>query len=249
MSGNFWSDWEKPWTKEQCRMRYVQGSEIGLRQLSKDAGCSRKTLGDWCKQGEWVTERRRYGDRIVTATREKAIAKTSDKLSDEISDIATEHFAVAKLYRAISELLAKNAISKVAKARKENAISAEKAIEQLERNIPRLNLANLMLDRSIKIERAALGLDYNDAPIAIAFLEKLGFQVNDPSVTQQNNTDTTTEKKTVASKGLTDEQANAIRANILGVSSDASDSVTLPSEVDSGQLQSEDSGQESADRD
>lgn len=230
-------------------MRYVQGSEITLRQLAKESDRNPSVIFRWSSKEQWEAERKHVESKLRAATLEKTIEKTSNKLSDEISDIATEHFNSAKYWRQLADLIVKGTIKQATKAQKKGDGDFLKEIEKIKSQGINLSSWNLILDRSIKMERTALGLEYEDVNKAIAYLQKLGYEVRDPSLTEQKNSDTTTEKKVVASKGLTEDQINTIRAGILGVSSDASDSATLPGEVGSGQLQGEDSGQESADRD
>jgi hypothetical protein len=103
----------------------------------------------------------------------KAIAKTSEKLSDQISDLAMSQFQGYSLLREIS-LTYLNQIS-------DRLSHPETAAEQLAQLNPlALNLWSLIIDRSIKGERAVLGLEYEDLNKAIAAVERAGFEVRVP---------------------------------------------------------------------
>lgn len=96
-------DWEslpKPWSKEQCRLCYVQGHEdIGIRKLAVISGNSRPAIEGWVKSEQWVKQRADYRASLHRAINEKTIEKTSNEISDELSIICLENYKVHKLTR------------------------------------------------------------------------------------------------------------------------------------------------------
>jgi hypothetical protein len=172
---NFWDDWQKPWTNEQCRDRYVRGTRIAFPELATLSGCPQGNINRWANkhpEGTWKEQRDRYLREKRSQTDLKAIAKTSEKLSDQISDLTVSHFEGYSLLREIS-LTYLNQIS--------DRLSHPETAEQLAQLNPlALNLWSLIIDRSIKGERAVLGLEYEDLNKAIAAVEKAGFEVRVP---------------------------------------------------------------------
>lgn len=96
----FWRRWKQPWTRSQITRRYIESNDnIGIRRLAQDSGVSKGTIEIWCRQENWVGQKRRYSDGLQTATRDKAIEKTAEKLSDELSDVAIANYQAHKLAR------------------------------------------------------------------------------------------------------------------------------------------------------
>lgn len=153
---DFWDKWAKPWTREQCDRRYVQGNPaVSIRALVHDSGVPKSSLEVWSKQDDWKTRRRQYQDKLRTQTEEKTIEKTSDRLSDELSDIAVEHFKAYKLYRQLSEIQASYLMRQC--EQQDDPDLVERTLKAL--NPIAINAWSLVLDRSIKGERIALNLD------------------------------------------------------------------------------------------
>jgi hypothetical protein len=94
----------RPWPKDICRRRYVEGGDnIGIRQLAVHSGRAKSTLQDWSKELidglNWLGQRGRFTASISTAVQQKTVDKTSEKLSDELSDVAIANYSVHKLIR------------------------------------------------------------------------------------------------------------------------------------------------------
>ncbi|MFM6778610.1 MAG: hypothetical protein ACKPKJ_16720, partial [Dolichospermum sp.] len=99
-----WEKLSRPWTKEQCRRRYVEcDDDIGLRALSVQSGRVKSTLQRWSGERiegrNWHEQRVHFKSSLGTVTQEKIIEKTSEKISDELSEICTENYKVHKLAR------------------------------------------------------------------------------------------------------------------------------------------------------
>ena len=181
MTTQFWKRWKQPWTHEQCRLRYVEGGDnIGIRQLSKDSGQPKGTIGDWSKQEEWVDQRERFQDNLRTTTREKIIEKTSEKLSDELSEIATTNYKAHRLARDY-------AVSIISiKARHMQVIQQMSFEQQLDaiksHNAHEMNFWSLILSRATEGIATATGLPYYiDVSAAARRVEKEGLIISDPT--------------------------------------------------------------------
>lgn len=84
-----WHRLPRPWNKEQCRRRYVEGGDnIGLRALAEISGQSKGNLERWSRKHGWVDQRGQFIGKMNAAVQEKIIEKTSEKLSKSLSDIA-----------------------------------------------------------------------------------------------------------------------------------------------------------------
>lgn len=125
-----------------------------MRALSEDAGVSQTTLERWSKKDSWPEQRRQYQGRLTAKTEEKTIEKTSEILSDEMSKITTEHFECYRIFRKLAYLQAKALFDRCDRHRHPEAL--EEVLKEM--NPLALNGWSLVLDRSIKGERTALGI-------------------------------------------------------------------------------------------
>ncbi|MGL4620017.1 MAG: hypothetical protein ACRCZS_13300 [Chroococcidiopsis sp.] len=215
MTQEFWKKWkEKPWVLEQCRDRYVRGLTISIAALSVESGVVKRTLERWSKREDWVEQRRQYQALMSASTDQKSIEKTSEKLSDEISLLATEHFKAHKSVRRLAEIYLNFTTTRI-EQKLENVKSNPEYLEAELKSISPvvLNFWSLILDRSVKGERVAIGMDYEDVNKAIATLTSLGYVITDPTA-QQNATLTQESTETI---GFSDIQFEQVRASILGV--------------------------------
>ncbi|MFM6004711.1 MAG: hypothetical protein ACKPA7_14115, partial [Sphaerospermopsis kisseleviana] len=90
-----WEELPKPWTKEQCRRRYVEcEDDIGIRTLAAQAGRTKMMVEGWVKNELWLQQRKEYRYSLNMSIQEKTIEKTSEKISDELSEICTENYKV-----------------------------------------------------------------------------------------------------------------------------------------------------------
>lgn len=170
----FWQDWQQPWTDAQCARRYVEGPRTSVRKLSEASGIPRKTLERWCTDGEWLRKREEFYIGIEGESKKKAIAKISDKLSDQLSELSLEHFEGYKKFRhaALAFL-----------DRFQQEIDAIADIREFISKLPakEFNMWSLAYDRSVKGEREIVGLHYEDINNAIAILNKHGYKIVDPT--------------------------------------------------------------------
>jgi hypothetical protein len=97
---DFWKKWQQPWTRSQAARRYIEGNDnVALRSLATESGISRRTLEEWSREDEWVEKRRQFCGRLVVATTEQAVEKTSQRLSEDFSNIAIANYNAHRLVR------------------------------------------------------------------------------------------------------------------------------------------------------
>lgn len=177
-----WDKLPKPWTKEQCRRRYVEGGDtIGIRGLSDASGQPRTTLGRWSGEGGWVEQRAQYENRLVTATQTRTVEKVSDKLSDQLSEIAIANYErhrlardyAAKIFDIKAHLLAE--IKDLPLAEKEAHLSKHHSGSEM-------NYWSQILKRSTDAIESVSGMRYySDMNAAAGRLEKEGYEIIDPN--------------------------------------------------------------------
>ena len=190
-------------TPKQLKAIQLLANATPQKQVASELGLNPKTIERWLK----IPEFKEAIANLQSKTLTKMVDKTADKMSDEFSEITLEHLKAARTYRKMSEAVAKLGVSQL--------IKNPGVIDELLVKANVYNAWNLILDRSIKIERTALGLDYHDVSLAIAFLQRLGYEVSDPTL-QPVKTDGEAVSRVV--KGLTEEQLNQIRSGILAIS-------------------------------
>ena len=177
-----WDRLKKPWSKEQCRRRYVEcGDKIGIRGLAALSGIPKGTLEHWVRNELWVQQRDKYEDALKTATQEKIVEKTSEKLSDEISVVIVENYKVHKLAR---DYAAKMIESKAMQLSQDLKIqhSKERQAAIARHSAVEANSWSQMLKRSTDAINEIKGIKYfTDLNAAADKLQREGFEIVDPS--------------------------------------------------------------------
>jgi hypothetical protein len=181
-----WDKLPKPWTKEQCRRRYVEGGDnIGIRGLAATAGQPKGTLEEWVKRESWVEQRRQYQDRLTTATQTRTVEKVSEKLSDDLSEVAIANYEkhrlardyAARIFEIKSNLLTE--IESLPLAEKEASLAKHHSGSEM-------NYWSQVLKRSTDAIAQGTGLNYYvEINAAAGRLEKEGYEIVDPSSEQQ----------------------------------------------------------------
>lgn len=170
----------KEWTREACRDRYVRGEKISFRGLFRLTGRTQGTLLNWAKEdpeGHWNEQRERYQSAARAEIDRKTLEKTSEKVSDVLSDLAAEHYRLHKAARQVAALYFNTKSRLLAMAQAEGM---ESLVEQLSKlNGKDLNNFSLVLDRHLKGERIATGLEYEDLNKAIAAVTRAGYNVQE----------------------------------------------------------------------
>lgn len=236
MNLEFWKDWDKPWTQEQCQQRYVQGSRIGLRALAAEGDRSKKTVEDWCAAGKWVQERDRFQQNLQREIEQQTREKLAAELGEEYQQLNTEHFSSFKASRQLAALYFKMSARRLAYLQK---IGSESELTAALENLSPVNANfwSLILDRAVRGERVASGLEYHDLNKAIDLLRQHGYEISDPTAQP-----TETQERQSITKGLTEEGAAILRAQILGIElgavEDSRDLDALPDQMGAGQIAS-----------
>lgn len=173
---NFWGRWKKPWSKEQCKRRYVQGPTITLRQLAVDSGRNKRTLERWSVEGSWDRECRQHVGKLSVATEQKFVEKVSESLSNDLAQIAIYHFHSHRIFHEIAIAIGQDWLDKI--RANPATINSVKPSE--------INFVSLVLDRAIAGERVAAALHYEDLNKAMQALQRHGYLVIDPTQTTAN---------------------------------------------------------------
>lgn len=229
----------RPWTKEQCRDRYVRGDRITLQQLAVESGNPYKTLNHWSRFDEpkWSIQRQDFQAQLRLDCDKKVL----EEISTHTSDLAVEHL---KSYQS-----ARSVVDVYFRWQSKRLDEVKSIPERLEAELKSIRAANinfwmLSLERAISGERLAAGLEWENVPKAIAFLEKLGYQIIDPSLPSEADAETS---GSIAPKGLSDEVAAQVWAGILGVEENPG-AARLPEALGDRSGASQDSREVQADR-
>lgn len=176
-----WEKLPRPWTKEQCRRRYVEADDnIGVRGLAEASGVPRSTVENWSRTELWVEQRRQYQGNLKAAIQEKTIEKTSEKISDELSDIVIENYKVHKLARDYVAKIIEVKARQLAEDLKLSGEEKKKAIAQ--HNAAEMNQWSQMLKRSTDAINEVRGIKYFiDINAAADKLAREGYEILDPS--------------------------------------------------------------------
>lgn len=198
-----------PWTKEECRDRYVRGSQISLRRLAQESGNKYKTINDWSRFDipKWSEQRKDFQAEV----RLKSDNKMVESLSDRTSNLTVQHLDSYQSARRVVDTYF---------AFLNRRIDEVKDIpERLEAELKSIRASNinfmmLSLERAINGERTAAGLEWENVPKAIAFLQRQGYQIVDPTIDQTVG---------LEELGLSDEAAELIKMKLLGVEDSGTD--------------------------
>lgn len=181
-----WERLPRPWTKEQCRRRYVESDDdIGIRPLADASGQAKGTIEGWVKRELWLDQRRQYRDTLKTTIQVKTIEKTSEKISDGLSDIVTKNYEVHKLTR---DYVAKLIEAKARQLQEDlKLVGEEKRVALKQHNAVEINNLSQALKRATDAIETVTGLRYYiDINAAIDKVAKEGYEITDPSKEDTN---------------------------------------------------------------
>ncbi len=165
---------QNKWSKEECRIRYVQGDKIGIRSLSKIANRSHSTVAGWCADEKWAEQRDRYWIKIRSETEQKTIEKTSDRLSDEWAKVNEEHIKGSELFLKLSVQLTM-AIGQDFQQSRNKSKTAKNKDTYLS-----VQKYSSVYKEMVNLQRQALGMEYMDSNKAIAKVISDGYEVIEP---------------------------------------------------------------------
>lgn len=219
----------------------MRGAQISLKNLASESGNSRKTLEDWSRfdTPKWSEQRRHFQGELRVKCDNQAI----EKVSNHVSELAVEHL---RSYQTARKVIDEYFSWQAKRLDEVRGIPEHHEAEIKSIRASNLNFMSLTQERVINGERLAAGLEWENVPKAIAFLQRLGYVITDPSL--PSTTDAEAELEATP-KGFTDEQAGDIRARILGIPQGSASPSPLPGEMDIRNQENSDSREVTASRD
>lgn len=188
-----WDNWTKPWTREQCKERYVRGDKISIRQIALASGRAKSSMERWRQDDNWEDDRRQYQSQLGTSVTEKAIEKTSERLSDEIADIAIANYQSHKMVRDYVVELISIRVAALEEDKKRDDLSMAAILKK--HGAESLNYLSLALARATQEIATVTGLQYHvDINAAIRRIEREGLGIE--CVADSNLTEESTEVST-----------------------------------------------------
>ncbi|AFY60101.1 hypothetical protein [Synechococcus sp. PCC 6312] len=169
---------QTPWSKEQCRNRYVHDSKIGLRALAVESGVSFKTLSEWSAKDDWPGQRQQFQDNLRTQTDKRV----ESKLAMSRAELSVEHFESHRQARRVAQCLLGIIEDKAQQVQSNHPElvdpeQLQETVKQLFLHVGNINQLSMVIDRAVEGERKAAGLEYEDLHKAAAILRRRGFDV------------------------------------------------------------------------
>lgn len=160
----------KPWTKEDCELRFVFGTKISNSDLAEASGLPKWKIDDLSSLHNWKGKRKDFSQQLDQKVAIKVIEKQSEKLSEMLSDVELQHAESFARVRRIADKYFIKLEEKIA-----DCDDADELLEHLKPAT--FNLINMTLKRSIDGERQALHLDLTDINVAFKVIENAGMRV------------------------------------------------------------------------
>jgi hypothetical protein len=166
-----WANLPKPWSREDCRDRYVIGDKIGLRKLAEISGVQISSIFAWSSADDWPSDRKQFQSETVAKTRESvsdAIAEKSAAIIERhlegFKDFATLGISLGALAQQCSDQMAEQAPIDPYRLQALTGAST--------------NAANVF-KTAVEGQRQALWLDAENINVAIGIVEKHGYRVSE----------------------------------------------------------------------
>lgn len=185
---------EKPWDRETCRRRYVEGSPIGLRPLAKESGIPFGRLVNWSRRDitdaekrSWPDQRQQFVNEVRTKSQAKSSEAISDKYAAENAKALEQHIDLSTRYRDLTGVFLSALSTKVNKVTQPDRVSdaaAEKAekliaiFKDVGGRVP-LQVCADILGKTVGIERQARYLDLADPAILEKAANRQGLSLVD----------------------------------------------------------------------
>jgi hypothetical protein len=172
------------WAREECRAKYLSDPSLSLRKLAEMSGWNRGRLSRWSEEdpdGTWADQRSRHQARLRSEIDRKIIDKASKIVSDDLTCLAEDHYKSHKLAKEIAIVVLQTIARKLAIAQQYGDITT--VVGSL--NAVEINHWSNIIDRHIKGERQAKGMDYLDINVAIDTVTKAGYEVIDIAAKNQ----------------------------------------------------------------
>ena len=170
----------KPWDRETCRRRYVEGTAIGLRPLAELSGNPFPRLRHWSRKDKtdaqhrsWPEQRAQFINEVRTKSEQKSTEAISDRYAEENTKALEQHIDLSARYRDLTGVFLSALSTKVNKITQPDKVSdvavakADKLIaifKDVGGRVPLQVCANI-LGQAVSIERQARYLDLADPAI------------------------------------------------------------------------------------
>lgn len=170
----------KPWDRETCRRRYVEGTAIGLRPLAELSGNPFNRLGSWAcrdtthpQKWSWAQQRQQYTNEVRTKSIQKSTDAISDKYAEQNTKAIEQHIDLSARQRDLAGVFLSAVSTKVNSVMQPDKVSsaafqkADKLIDifkDVGGRVPLQVCANI-LGQAIGLERQARYLDLADPAI------------------------------------------------------------------------------------
>lgn len=191
----------KPWSRETCRRRYVEGTAIGLRGLSKISGVAFNKLTEWSRKDKldpenrtWPKQREHYQVEIRSKSLQKSTDAIADLYAEQNTKALEQHIKLSTSQRdlagvflsalstKVNEIMQPDKVSKQASQRADKLIAIFKDVGG---RVPLQVCANI-LGQAVGIERQARYLDLADPAILEKAAARHGLSLVDLDATQDD---------------------------------------------------------------
>lgn len=152
--------------REDAKTWYVTNLEnVTLKDVAKEFNIPVSSIYIWSKEGLWKESRKNFLEEYHSESKKELIEESAKKFAGIISDLAFEHFASYRSTRVLAEKFFNNSLLES---------------QNLGFSVVDVNKAeswSRILDRAVKGERQAAGLEYEDLSKAIQEIERSGLTV------------------------------------------------------------------------
>jgi hypothetical protein len=192
----------KPWDRETCRRRYVEGTGIGLRGLSKLSGVQFGKLTEWSRKDKldpenrtWPKQREHYQAEIRSKSQQKSTEAISDKYAQQNAIAIEQHIDLSTRQRDLAGVFLSALSTKVNKVTNPDKVS-EQALKKANAivaifhdvggKVPLQVCANI-LGQAVGLERQARYMDLADPAVLEKAAARHGLSLVDLEAIQGDN--------------------------------------------------------------
>jgi hypothetical protein len=122
----------KPWDRETCRRRYVEGDAIGYRPLAKLSENPFDRISGWAcgdtthpQKWSWAQQRQHYVNEVRTRSAEKSTEAISDKYAEQNVRAVEQHIELSEKMRKLANVYLDAASTKINRFTNPEKVSAE----------------------------------------------------------------------------------------------------------------------------
>jgi hypothetical protein len=191
----------KPWSRETCRRRYVEGAAIGLRPLSALSGVNIASLRGWSQRDKtdpehrsWPAQREQWIHDIRSRANEKSAQALSDKYAEQNNRALEQHIELSEKLRGMAGVFLSaastkiNSITSPDKVSSESLAKADKLIvmfKDIGGRVPLQICANI-LGQAVGLERQARYMDLADPAVLEKAAARQGLSLVDLEAEQND---------------------------------------------------------------